>query len=82
MFQVGAKRGTAQGHLNHHSNDAHILRCVRCASFQMFTLGRPDVLPTTDLGVRRGMQLLHGLKVSEGILIIHQPLQASGAPLM
>lgn len=27
----------------------------------MFNLGRPDVLPTTDLGVQRGFQLAHGL---------------------
>ena len=28
----------------------------------MFTLGRPDVLPVTDYGVRNGFALLHGLK--------------------
>lgn len=28
----------------------------------MFTLGRPDVLPATDYGVRSGFALLHGLK--------------------
>jgi DNA-3-methyladenine glycosylase II len=28
----------------------------------MFTLGRPDVLPVTDHGVRHGFALLHGLK--------------------
>lgn len=27
----------------------------------MFALGHPDVLPVGDLGVRRGVQLLHGL---------------------
>ena len=27
----------------------------------MFTLGRPDVLPADDFGVRHGFQLLHGL---------------------
>jgi 3-methyladenine DNA glycosylase/8-oxoguanine DNA glycosylase len=29
--------------------------------FLMFTLGRPDVLPVDDLGVRRGMQVTYGL---------------------
>jgi 3-methyladenine DNA glycosylase/8-oxoguanine DNA glycosylase len=29
--------------------------------FLMFTLGRPDVLPVDDLGVRRGMQVVYGL---------------------
>ncbi len=29
--------------------------------FLMFTLGRLDVLPTGDLGVKKGMQLLYGL---------------------
>ena len=28
--------------------------------YLMFGLGRPDVLPATDLGVRAGFQLLHG----------------------
>lgn len=30
--------------------------------FLMFQLGRPDVLPAGDLGVRRGMQLAYGLR--------------------
>lgn len=30
--------------------------------FMMFTLGRPDVLPTGDLGIRKGFQKLFGLK--------------------
>jgi DNA-3-methyladenine glycosylase II len=30
--------------------------------FLMFELGRPDVLPVGDLGVRRGMQLAYGLE--------------------
>lgn len=30
--------------------------------FLMFSLGRPDVLPVDDLGVRRGMELTYGLK--------------------
>ncbi len=30
--------------------------------FLIFSLGRPDVLPTGDFGVRKGIQLLHGLK--------------------
>ena len=29
--------------------------------FLMFQLGRPDVLPTGDLGIRKGAALLHGL---------------------
>lgn len=28
----------------------------------MFAMGRPDILPLGDLGVRKGMQLLYGLK--------------------
>lgn len=28
----------------------------------MFTLGRPDVLPATDYGVRSGFALVYGLK--------------------
>ncbi len=32
--------------------------------FAMFHLGRPDVLPVGDLGVRKGFQILYGLKVS------------------
>ena len=31
--------------------------------FAMFHLGRTDVLPVGDLGVRKGMQTLYGLKV-------------------
>ncbi|KAL4437561.1 hypothetical protein ABPG77_003542 [Micractinium sp. CCAP 211/92] len=33
-----------------------------CHMHAMFHLGSPDVLPTGDLGVRRGMQVLYGLK--------------------
>ena len=32
--------------------------------FLMFTLGRPDVLPVDDLGVRKGMQIAYGLDES------------------
>lgn len=32
--------------------------------FAMFHLGRRDVLPIGDLGVRNGMKELYGLKVS------------------
>lgn len=28
----------------------------------MFTLGRPDVLPVDDLGIRKGFQLVYGMK--------------------
>jgi DNA-3-methyladenine glycosylase II len=31
--------------------------------FLMSHLGRPDVLPVGDLGIRKGFQLLHSLKV-------------------
>jgi DNA-3-methyladenine glycosylase II len=34
--------------------------------FTMFHLGAPDVLPTGDLGVRKGMQELYGLKELPG----------------
>jgi DNA-3-methyladenine glycosylase II len=30
--------------------------------FLIFSLGRPDILPTGDLGVRRGAQLAHGME--------------------
>jgi 3-methyladenine DNA glycosylase/8-oxoguanine DNA glycosylase len=30
--------------------------------FLMFRLGRPDVLPVLDLGVRKAVQLLYGLR--------------------
>ena len=30
--------------------------------FLMFTLGRPNVLPTLDLGIKKGFQKLYGLK--------------------
>lgn len=30
--------------------------------FLIFTLNRPDVLPTGDLGIRKGFQILYGLK--------------------
>ena len=36
--------------------------------FAMFHLGRPDVLPVGDLGVRKGFQVLYGLKVRPPIL--------------
>jgi len=32
------------------------------AMHSMFAMGRPDILPVGDLGVRKGMQLLYGLK--------------------
>jgi 3-methyladenine DNA glycosylase/8-oxoguanine DNA glycosylase len=32
--------------------------------FLMFTLGRPDVMPVDDLGVRKGMQVAYGLEES------------------
>lgn len=34
-----------------------------CHMHAMFHLGSPDVLPVGDLGVRKGMQALYGLKV-------------------
>ena len=30
--------------------------------FLIFNLGRPDVMPANDLGIRRGVQLVYGLK--------------------
>lgn len=30
--------------------------------FMIFSLNRPDVLPVGDLGVRKGVQMLYGLK--------------------
>lgn len=30
--------------------------------FMIFSLARPDVLPSADLGVRKGVQMLHGLE--------------------
>ncbi|RLN30782.1 hypothetical protein C2845_PM05G28240 [Panicum miliaceum] len=30
--------------------------------FMIFSLGRPDVLPSADLGVRKGVQMLYGLE--------------------
>lgn len=33
-----------------------------CDMFLMFTLGRPDVLPTGDLGIQKGMQKLFRLR--------------------
>jgi DNA-3-methyladenine glycosylase II len=49
-------------------DDAIIARLVRIRGIGqwsaemmlIFQLGRPDVLPTTDLGVRKGFQLSHG----------------------
>ena len=35
--------------------------------FLMFQLGRPDILPTGDLGVRRGMQLAYRLGALPGL---------------
>jgi 3-methyladenine DNA glycosylase/8-oxoguanine DNA glycosylase len=32
--------------------------------FLMFHLGRPDVLPVGDLGVRAGMRITYGLEVA------------------
>ncbi|MBM4414815.1 MAG: DNA-3-methyladenine glycosylase 2 family protein [Chloroflexi bacterium] len=39
----------------------HGLGAWSAQMFLMFELGRPDVLPVGDLGVRRGMQLEYGL---------------------
>ena len=38
--------------------------------FAMFHLGRPNVLPVGDLGIRKGMQTLYGLKVCLQSLIM------------
>lgn len=42
----------------------------------MFHLGSPDVLPTGDLGVRRGMQHLYGLKASAAGNDVHVNMNA------
>lgn len=35
---------------------------VKAQMFLMFRLRRPDVLPTHDVGIQRGLQIAHGLK--------------------
>ncbi len=54
----------------HKMSDADILTCLTqvrgigewtVQMFLMFQLGRPDVLPTKDLGVRKGFMLTYGL---------------------
>ena len=37
-----------------------------CDMFLMFTLGRADILPLGDLGVRKGMAALHGMGAGAG----------------
>lgn len=44
--------------------------------YLMFSLGRPDVWPVLDLGVRRGWSLLHGLDE----MVSSQELRALGVP--
>lgn len=44
--------------------------------FLMFTLGRPDVLPTLDLGIRRGFQLLFKMKAMPD----HDKMQKLASP--
>jgi 3-methyladenine DNA glycosylase/8-oxoguanine DNA glycosylase len=54
---------------NHLDDDAVIERVTAVKGigrwtgemFLMFSLGRPDVLPVDDLGVRKGMQITYGL---------------------
>lgn len=56
--------------------------------FAMFHLGLPDVLPVGDLGVRRGMQALYGLKTlpspsqMEAIANSWQPWRSVGSYFM
>jgi DNA-3-methyladenine glycosylase II len=51
----------------------------------MFCLGRPDVLPVGDLGVRRGVQVAYGLDdlpdpaTMEGIADPWRPYRSAGA---
>ncbi len=55
-------------HLERMDDDAIIARLVRIRGIGqwsaemmlIFQLGRPDILPVTDLGVRKGFQLSHG----------------------
>ncbi|MDO8616187.1 MAG: DNA-3-methyladenine glycosylase [Dehalococcoidia bacterium] len=53
-----------------HLDDEEVIRRVSAVKgigrwtaemFLIFSLGRPDVLPVDDLGVRRGMQIAYGL---------------------
>jgi 3-methyladenine DNA glycosylase/8-oxoguanine DNA glycosylase len=34
--------------------------------FLIFTLNRPDVLPTGDLGIKKGFQIVYNLKKTSG----------------
>jgi 3-methyladenine DNA glycosylase/8-oxoguanine DNA glycosylase len=54
----------------HHLDDEAVIERVTLVKgigrwtaemFLMFSLGRPDVMPVDDLGVRRGMQITYGL---------------------
>lgn len=44
--------------------DVTLLTAAQPPCAAMFHLGHPDILPVGDLGVRKGMQWLYGLKVS------------------
>jgi len=55
----------------HHLDDEDVIQRVTAVKgigrwtgemFLMFSLGRPDVLPVDDLGVRKGMQVTYGLE--------------------
>jgi DNA-3-methyladenine glycosylase II len=55
----------------HEMDDAGVIRVLTAVRgigewtaqmFLMFRLGRPDVLPSLDLGVQKGIQLLYGLR--------------------
>jgi DNA-3-methyladenine glycosylase II len=65
-FGSGAMTGDEFSHLD----DEEVIQRVTTVKgigrwtgemFLMFSLGRPDVLPVDDLGVRRGMQITYGL---------------------
>ncbi|KAL6778936.1 MAG1 [Auxenochlorella protothecoides x Auxenochlorella symbiontica] len=56
--------------------------------FAMFHLGHPDILPVGDLGVRKGMQWLYGLKdlpdpeTMEGVAAAWKPYRSVGSHYM
>jgi DNA-3-methyladenine glycosylase II len=42
----------------------------------MFNLGRPDVLPVDDLGIRKGFQLVYGMKRLPAAVTLHRAARA------
>lgn len=63
--------GTVSSRSFHHMSDEEVIAHLVAVKgigpwtaqmFLMFTLGRPDVLPTGDLGIQKGFQRVFGLK--------------------